>query len=73
MVFIGGDRGYPDICFEYKTASERYLVAELKVKQFCVFLKKIRISIFSKKKKCFAYNSATKYFSEAVLYSKLMA
>ena len=29
MVFIGGDRGYPAVRFEYKTASEQYLVAEL--------------------------------------------
>ena len=29
MVFIGGDRGYPAVRFEYKTASERYLVAEI--------------------------------------------
>ena len=28
-VELGGDRGYPAIRFEYKTASERYLVAEL--------------------------------------------
>ena len=29
MFFIGGDRGYPAARFEYKTASERYLVAEI--------------------------------------------
>ena len=29
MVFIWGDRGYPGVRFEYKTASERYLVAEI--------------------------------------------
>ena len=29
MVFIWGDRGYPAVRFEYKMASERYLVAEL--------------------------------------------
>ena len=29
MVFISGDRGYHAIRFEYKTASEQYLVAEL--------------------------------------------
>ena len=29
MVFIWGDRGYPAVGFEYKTASERYLVTEL--------------------------------------------
>ena len=28
MVFIWSDRGYPAISFEYKTASEGYLVAE---------------------------------------------
>ena len=26
MVFMGGDREYPAVRFEYKTASERYLV-----------------------------------------------
>ena len=29
MVFILGDRGYTAVRFEYKTASERYLVAEI--------------------------------------------
>ena len=29
MVFILGDREYPAVRFEYKMASERYLVAEL--------------------------------------------
>ena len=29
MVFILGDREYPAVCFEYKMASEQYLVAEL--------------------------------------------
>ena len=29
MVFTSGYRGYPAVHFEYKTASERYLVAEL--------------------------------------------
>ena len=29
MVFIGGDRGYPAVRFEYKTASERYSVTEI--------------------------------------------
>ena len=29
VVFIWGDRGYPAVRFEYKTASERYLVAEI--------------------------------------------
>ena len=28
-VSFWGDRGYPSICFEYKMASERYLVAEI--------------------------------------------
>ena len=27
--FILGDRGYPALRFEYKSASERYLVAEI--------------------------------------------
>ena len=29
MIFIWGDRGYPAVRFEYKKASERYLVGEL--------------------------------------------
>ena len=29
MVFIWGDRGYPAVCFEYKTASGQYSVAEI--------------------------------------------
>ena len=29
MVFIEGDRGYPTVRFEYKMASERYLVTEI--------------------------------------------
>ena len=29
MVFIWGDIGYPAVRFEYKTASEQYLVAEI--------------------------------------------
>jgi len=29
MAFIRGERGYPAVCFEYKMASEQYLVAEL--------------------------------------------
>ena len=41
MVFIKGDRGYSAVCFEYKTASERYLVAELGAKQFWVVFDKI--------------------------------
>ena len=32
MVFIWGDRGYPVVRFEYRTASERYLVVELEAK-----------------------------------------
>ena len=31
------DRGYPAVRFEYKTASKRYLVAELWAKQFWVY------------------------------------
>ena len=38
MFFIWGDRGYPAVRFEYKTASEQYLVAEIWAKQFWVFL-----------------------------------
>ena len=74
MVFILGDRVYPADRFEYKTASERYLVAELKAKQFWVFLEKIEIVIcLENTQNCFAYISATKYRSEAVLYSKRTA
>ena len=74
MVFIWGDRGYPAVRFEYKTASERYLVAELSAKQFWVFWGKIEIVISPENTpNCFAYISATKYRSEAVLYSKLTA
>ena len=29
MVFRRGDIGYPAVCFEYKTAFERYLVPEI--------------------------------------------
>ena len=74
MVFIWGDRVYPADRFEYKMASGRYLVAELLAKQFWVFLEKIEIVIFLKNtQNCFAYISATKYCSEAGLYSKRMA
>ena len=48
MVFIWGDRGYHAVRFEYKTASERYLVAEIYAKHFWVFLKKLKVSFFSK-------------------------
>ena len=48
MVFILCNREYPAIRFAYKTASERYLVAELWAKQFCVFLEKNEILIFFK-------------------------
>ena len=71
MGFIWGDRGYPAVRFEYKTASEQYLVAELWAKQFWVFYEKSKILIFFENtQNCFAYISATKYRSEAVLYSK---
>ena len=40
MVFITGDRVYPDVCFEYKTASEQNI--------FGCFKKKLRVSILSK-------------------------
>ena len=59
MVFISGDRGYPAVRFEYKKASERYLVAELYAKQFWVFLEKYEIAIFlANNQNCFAYISA---------------
>ena len=61
MVFIGGDTGYSAVHFEYKTASDGYLVAELLAKQFWVFLKKIEIlNFFENTQNCFAYISATK-------------
>ena len=49
MVFIWGDRRYPTVRFEYKTASERYLVAELWAKQFWVFFEKQGNSQFFRK------------------------
>ena len=74
MIFIWGDRGYPAVRFEYKKASERYLVAELWVKQFWVFFEKIEIlNFFKNTQNRFAYISATKYRSEAILYSKQTA
>ena len=72
MVFNRGDRGYPAVRFEYKTASEQYLVAELEVKQFLVFFfkrKEIKI-FFENTQNCFAHILAGKYHSDAVLYSK---
>ena len=56
MVFIWGDRGYLAVRFEYKTAFERYLVAEIEAKQFWVFLIKIKLMIyFENTQNCFAY------------------
>ena len=49
IVFIWGDKGYPADRFEYKKASEWYLVAELWAKQFWVFLIKIYIMNFFRK------------------------
>ena len=70
-VFKSGDRGYSPVRFEYNTASERYLVAELWLKQFWVFFEKSEIlNFFENTQNCFAYISATKHGSEAVLYSK---
>ena len=61
MVFIWGDKEYPAVRFEYKTASERYSVAEIQTKQFWVFFKKIYIPNFPENtQNCFAYISATK-------------
>ena len=61
-VFIWGDKGYPAVRFEYKTSSERYLVAELWAKQFWVFFEKIEtLNFFENTQNCFAYISATKY------------
>ena len=61
-VFISSDRGYPAVRFEYKTVSERYLVAELWAKQFWVFFERIETLIFFENtQNCFAYISATNY------------
>ena len=69
MGFIWGDRRYPAVRFESKTASEWYLVAEIKAKQFWVCLIKIELLIyFENTQNCFAYISATKYRLKAVLY-----
>ena len=46
---------------------------EKKWKLFCLSSKKMKFWIFSNKQNCFAYISATKYHSEAVLYSKRTA
>ena len=75
MVFIRGDRGYNAVRFEYKTASERYLVAELQAKQFWMFSKKKTniLNFFENTQNCFAYISTTLYCSEVVLYSNRMA
>ena len=57
-VFIWGDKGYPAVRFEFKTASEQYLVAEIQAKQFWVFFEKNEVLNFSKKKQnSFAYIS----------------
>ena len=48
MVFIWGDRANPAIQFEYKTASERYLITELYAIQFWVSSEKIESLIFLK-------------------------
>ena len=62
-VLIWGDRVYPSVCFEYKTASE------VLSKQFHQFLKKKSNLPFSENTQNFsAYISPIKYFSGAVLY-----
>ena len=72
MVLV--DRGYSAVCFEYKKASEQYLVAELEATQFWCFFDKIEmLNFFQNIQNCFAYISATKYRWEAVLYSKQTA
>ena len=48
MVAIWGDRVYPAIRFEYKTVSERHLVAEIYAKQFKVFRKNSEFQFFLK-------------------------
>ena len=47
MVFKWGDRGYPAVRFEYKVASEQYLVAELyKQNSFGCFWEKSQFKFF---------------------------
>ena len=54
MIFIWGDRWYPAVRFEYKTVSERYLVAELWAKHFWVSSKKLqKFKMFKKHPKMF--------------------
>ena len=45
MVFIWGDRRYPAVRFEYKTASEKYLVAEIQAKEFGCFQENLELWI----------------------------
>ena len=73
MVFIWGDREYSAVNLEYNTVSERYLGCWDISKTVLGVLEKIQNFNFVKKHPklfCFAYNSATKYHSDAVLYSK---
>ena len=53
MVFIWGDRGYLifAVRFEYKTASEQYLVAKLWAIGFGWFLKNVDFHKFGEEKK----------------------
>ena len=63
-----GDRGYPSVCFEYKTAFERYLVLKYWENNF-TYLKQIENIYFSELTKDFlSHNSATQYPSKGFLH-----
>ena len=66
MVFIWDDRGYLPVCFEYKMAYDRYLVAEIKAERFWVYLGKYRFSIFQQLLKLFTNISQHSKYSKQV-------
>ena len=66
MVFIWGDKGYPPIRFEYKTASQENLVIEILVNNFLIFWKKWNYEFFENTQNFFDHISATKYLPEGV-------
>ena len=59
-IFIWVDREYHPVRFEYKPASEGYLVI---LKTISLFRKIEIVKFFENTQNCFAYNSATKYLS----------
>ena len=64
QLFICVERRYPGIRYEYKTASEWYLVTELWAKPFGAFFEKIlNLNFFENPQNFFAYISPTKYRS----------